>query len=292
MKTYLLQLSPSVLFIGLILLVSQGCKDDNNNNDPANYRLTGLLMFDRNAIVDSATYIYQGDRLSECVDYSDNYQDPVHAFYNYPTENSIVVTSFNDTQKYEYTYNDGQMTEMLSSSLNNNIWEPLQKNTYQYQDGKLVEEIWYFDSDEGLKPEQKFTYEFDGNKVIRSKHYYTIDSTWLEYFKEEAIYTGNQITKINAYAYSDSIYIDYYHIDLQYNGTLLTGYFGHFSNGNELEFSYNYTYDSHGNMVIQEYPEQNMRIEYVFEEGKGNFRQIQQPGGGISGFVPLPWPTK
>lgn len=280
------------MFICLILLVSEGCKETNNVNNPASYRLIGLLMYDDGVLTDSATYKYQGNKLSEGVDYSNYYQDPVRDFYNYPDENSMVVTSFNNTQKYEYSYLNRQMTGMLLSDLSHNIWEPQQHNTYQYQDGKLVEEIWYFGSSEGLKPGTKFTYEYEGSKIIRSSIYYAYNSSWQESIKEESIYTGNLITKIIQYAYSDSVYTEFTYIDLQYDGSLLTGYFFYFTNGNELELSYVFSYDDHGNMVIQESPERSERIEYVYEEGKGNFQQLSRPGGGISGNFVLPWPTK
>jgi hypothetical protein len=292
MKTYLLPTSSLLLFICLILLVSQGCKDITNDNNPASYRLTGLVMYDGAVLMDSATYKYQGNKLSEGVDYSNNYQDPVQGFYNYPDENSMVVISFNNTQKYEYTYLNGQMTGMLLSDFNNNIWEPQQQNTYQYLDGKLVEEIWYFGADEGLKPSKKYIYEYEGSKIIRSRIYFAYNSIWQETIKEEAIYTGDLITKIIRYAFSDSVYIDYNYIDLHYDGSLLTGYYYYLTNGNELDFSYVFTYDDHGNMVIRESPERSERIEYVYEEGKGNFQQLSQPGSGISGDFVLPWPSK
>lgn len=292
MKNYLLPLSPSLLFICLILLISEGCKESNNDNDPTSYRLTGMLMYDNGVLTDSAIYKYQGDKLSEGVDYSEDYQDPVQGFYTYPDENSMVVTSFNNTQKYEYSYLNGQMTDMLLSDLINNVWEPQQHNTYQYQDGKLVEEIWYFGSDEGLKPSTKFTYEYEGSKIIRSRIYYAYNSSWQENIKEEAIYSGNLITKIIQFGYSDSVYSEFTYTDLQYDGSVITGYFYYFTNGNELELSYVFSYDDHGNMIVQESTELSKKIEYVYEEGKGNFQQIQQPGGGIQGFVPLPWPTK
>jgi hypothetical protein len=291
MKAYHFQLRSSLLFICLILLVSQGCKETNNDNDPSGYRLSGLLMYGDGALTDSATYTYQGDKLSEGVDYSINYQDPIREYYTYPDENSMVATSFNNTQKYEYTYLNGQMTEMLLSNLNSNIWEPELQITYHYQDGKLFEEIWYLGSDEGLKPSKKYNYEYEGTKIIRSKIYAYI-SGWQEMVKEEAIYTGNLITKIMRYAYSDSVYYDFNYIDLQYNGTLLTGYYYYITNGNVLNLSYVYTYDADGNVVIRESPAQSERIEYIYEKGNGNFQQLSQPGGGIGGGFTLPWPTK
>lgn len=291
MKTYLFPLSLALPVICIVLLVSQGCKEDNNNNDTTSFRLIGLSLYDNGILTDSAVYKYEGDKLSEGVDYSNYYQNPVNGYYSYPDENSMVVNSFNNTQKYEYTYLNGQMTGMLLSDLTGNVWEPQLQNTYQYQDGKLVEEIWYFGSDERLKPSKKFTYEYEGSKIVRSR-IYTYISGWQEMIKEEAVYTGDLITKIIRYAYSDSAYIDYNYIDLHYDGTLLTGYYFYLSNGNELDLSYICTYDDHGNMVIRESPELSERIEYVYEEGKGNFHQLNRPGDGILGNFVLPWPTK
>lgn len=292
MKSYPFVLCSMSLVIFLISLILGGCKESNNDNNPGRYRLTGLLMYEGDVLKDSAIYTYQGDKLSECVDYSNYYQEPVHAFYNYPDENSIVVTSFNNTQKYEYSFINGQMTRMLISDLNSNNWEPQLQRTYQYQNEKLVEDIWYFGSDEGLKPATKHTYEYEGGKMIRSRIYYNYDSSWQESITEDATYTGNLITKIVQYAYSDSVYTEFTHTDLQYSGSLLTGYYYYYTNENEPDLSYAFTYDDHGNMVIQESPEQGTRIEYIYEEGNGNFQQLQQPGGGIgSGFV-LPYPTK
>ena len=292
MKTFLLQVSSSVLFICLIFLLLEGCKDTYNESNLSSYRLAGLLAFEGNVIIDSATYKYQGDRLSECVVNYNQYQDSIRVLYTYPDENSIVVTSNDTTSRLEYSFVNGKMTGRLLSNLINNSWEPQQQFTYQYQDGKLLEEIWYSGYDEGLRPDIKYTYEYEGDKIIRSRHYYSINSSWQEMSEEEAVYTGNLITRINWYTYPDSVYTVSAYTDLHYSGSLLTSRIYYISNTNEPDYSYVYTYDSDGNLVIQESPEMGDRIEYVYEKGKGNFRQIQQPGGGISGFVPLPWPTK
>jgi hypothetical protein len=291
MKTYLHQLSSLLIFICLILFVSEGCKETNNDNNPASYRLTGLLIYDDGVLTDSIIYKYEGDKLLEGEDYSNYFQIPVPIFYSYPDENSIVVSSLNNTYTTEYFYLDGKMTRMLYTNFIDSVWVPQFDYTYQYQDGNLVEEIMYIGSPEGLKPDTKITYTYEGGKIFRSKRY-IYNSGWQESSEEQAMYTGNLITRITMFQYSGVTYVQFSQTDFQYEGSLLTGYTVYYSPEHEMHYSYVFTYDDNGNMVIQESPERGERIEYVYEDGKGNFQQLQQPGGGIEGYVPLPWPTK
>lgn len=279
------------MFICLVLLVSEGCKETNNVNNPASYRLIGLSHYDDGVLTDSIIYKYEGDRLSGSVTYSDYIQiDSILAYYDYPDENSVIEISNNNTEKVEFSYLDGKMSSMIESMFIDNAWEAHMNNNYQYSNGKLAEEIiymWMFDE---LKLTSKFVYEYEGDKIVRSMIYYDV-SGWQLWGKEEAIYTGNLITKVLGYEYNGSAFIESYYIELQYTGSLLTNYAFYYSSTNELSHSYIFTYDDHGNMVSWESPP-NQREEYIYEEGKGNFQQFHQPGGSIpDGFV-LPWPTK
>jgi hypothetical protein len=292
MKSNLFPLSLSLLFFCLVLLFSNGCKPDEENNNTSTYRLVGLMHYDDGVLTDSIIYKYEGERLSESVTYSDYYQvDSIRDYYDYPDENSVIEISANNTEKVEFSFLDGKMSSMIKSYLIDNAWETHSNNTYQYSNGKLVEEVismWIFDE---LQLTSKFNYEYEGDKIARSLIYYN-GSGWELWGKEEAIYTGNLITKILEYEYDGNTFTESYYTDLQYIGSLLTNHSVYNSNTKELFHSHIFTYDDHGNMVSMESPQQKEREEYFYEEVKGNFQQFQQPGGGIgSGFI-LPYPTK
>jgi len=295
MNSYLFTLRLSLLLFLPVLLLFPGCHPDDENPAGADYRIIEMKYYEGGVLTAGAYYSYEGEKLSKITSYSDDFQDTATSVFEYPDENSIVWSELTPLVKVECLFQAGKMTQYQRSQFTDNSWEIMEKYTYQNTGGNLTEEIWEGTIYGEYRPFEKFTYEYEGIKVEQAFNYYydPYHSTWLKMGKDEAIYDGNLISKVKHYSYADSSYVEYYYTDLQYDGSLLTGAFTHLASTNELTVSYIFTYDEKGNMVSRESTDgpAGDRIECFYEAGKGNLRQIQKPGGGISFYLGFPYPA-
>jgi hypothetical protein len=293
------RISALILLASLFLIVT--CKKDDVNGPK--YRVVEWNDY-YNGVQDGKSLLsYAGDKISSISQY--NYYsrgDSSVTEVEYPDDNSIVMTdyfkgngSLMESHKQVMEIQDGQVTQLTTYSFHEGIWEPEYKlNLTMGGSGNLIlEEILAFYYNEEWDPIVKKINEYDGSRLIQSIYYYYYEDEWFISFKEVIAYNGDNIVNIIDYEFLDGSYYENYKYDFQYDGKNMTRIDTYeydsaaWNPGGYISFTYDQFENLESITDIDGY-----KTEYIYEEGKGNYRQIYFNSGGLLSNMYLPMPTK
>jgi len=263
----------STLFVsGMILsIIITACNKDETTQFTT-FRINSEKYFYNNIYSYTRTYDYSNNQLTRQFASSQGWSDELRI--TYPDINKIKVygtriydqaekdldtflITFSDSRitefvnrvwywKLNFTYNiDGRLDKILNYTYYEGVWNLTGTISYLYDAGKLIEVNSF-----GLK--SIISYEGDDIKEIVSSNQY-MDS-WTEFEKNTFTYMDGKISnKTHFYKNLDGINWD-------------------------KSISIDYSYDSHGNLLEETNTDtrtgDKTRIEYVYEGGEGNYKQI------------------
>lgn len=277
-------------------------KEEEGNQKP--YRLVERRYYESNILTISNYCQYDSNRLSIKRDFY-HYEggiDSLKGMITYPDENNIEIERlFNfggvyyPIDKYIMENDDGQLVHVEIRGFDGSYWQPIAKYDYIYSGQTLMEEKWEYYTHGEWIPDLKILYDYTGTQVKRAT-YYDYSEEWTLSGKEEASYQGTDLSEIISYLFSDSVMKADQKFVYHYAGDVLKGLGIYEFDGYNWDTAGAITldFDSHQNLVSESYKNgiDEIRIEYDYEEGEGNYRQFILPGGGLLYFKPYPTPTK
>ena len=309
-----------VRFANLLLIfafiLTNSCKDldddDNAGGTPTiNYRVVEWIAYDDYQEEERAVITYVDNKIKLIMGYE--YQTKgewVEDFkfeMNYPEQNTIVtdhLSKVDDIWELEYTD---------VSSLNND---------------KLIEIVTYYNDFGTLTPVFRETFDYNNNLLVKGTEYIEDEGGWYPIYRSDYEYDGSELQKIYFYEYEDDVwdpsemllykyqggaidlvyYLDYNpgindwdttaEIGLEYAGGLISkAKFIHHDMGAWYHFmDIIYQYDSHGNILSwdEKYivSGSSIKIQFAYEEGLGNIRQVFAQEGLMGRDMWRPFPTK
>lgn len=289
------------------MLVSCKKKSDNQGeNSSTGYRIIQEKNYYNNLLEDRTDFSYSGNNLTEIFGYTQGTKagpdgkitleyeggniSRVSVFANISGAWSImeealavsytgslpaerIITTYDDTGsvtnqvRYTDTYLNGQVNEEKSYSMQDGSWVLEYRDQYIYNaQGQLQNIRSYFGSGD---QRAAVTYLWQNNLIVEEQSSNT-DSSLLH--KVEYSYSGTSLT-----GEVRSVFID--------NSWTQTG-------------TTSYVYDTQGNLSSQTdrytTPSDVFRLDFTYEAGKGNFRQLYVVMGAapLWNGAPFPMPTK
>lgn len=291
-----------MLLPGLILslLLFNTCKDDKENPDTS-YRVIQMNYLIDNDLDAKSLFTYDGEKITliSTFDYGDG--DSAKTEVNYPDNNSAVMIDYNylngnwqESFKQEMEFQNEDATQIVCFVNIDGIWELFSKSTFQYTGSNLTEEISYEYIDGNWIPSRKSIYEYNESKLILSEEY-IYQEDWDLYTKTEFSYNGDKMDDEIVSSYFAGSFTQESKFEYNYQGGLLMNIDCYdYDNGVWvfLGVFMSFTYDSYGNLATWDEPLLGItNAEFLYEEGKGNIRQIYYSNMGILGFM-TPLPTK
>lgn len=300
MKTYRFSGRIAFAFFFSSLLFFSHCNKDDNSDDK--YRLTDYKFYMNGALGGTGKIEYLGEKVSMKGVYNHpSTIDSSKTFIEYPTEDSMVMLTqvktgdeWEPEYKQELTVSDGFVTQCINSAFYAGTWSPQSKYSMQYTDGLLTEELFYYNGAGVWKPTGKISYEYSGALLVKTL-WYVYDESWQLSEKEEARYNGNHVKDVIHSLYADGAFSQNFKYEFRYEGNLVTriDLFDFYTSWDTSGY-YSYIYDSFGNVVnydmVSKY--NHYKYDYIYEKGKGNYRQLKVPAGGLMSFAIMPYPTK
>ena len=251
-------------FLALILILTSCKKSPVDSPEPSGYRVTAERFYTDGVSRGELLFKYTGNKISNW-----EYNGGEGMNFTYPDNFTIVYNQYgngadnytgkfklsgdkvteiimDNEEKAAYSYNaEGKVTSIKYYDYTNNSWVMYGEDTFTYTSGKLVQIYCSIPGDR----DDKYVFSYNGeeiNSIIYS--YRESGGLWVDYSKNEYNYLNGKVSKINIYYKSNGIWDE--------------------SNGYEEFF-----YDSDGNLTEKNNSHFD-QTKYIYEEGKGNFRQL------------------
>ena len=309
-----------VRFANLLLIsafiLTNSCKDpdddDNGGGSPTvYYRVVEWISYDDYQEEEKAVTTYVDNKINLIMG------------YEYQTKGEWV-----EDWKYEMNYPEQNtiVTDHLSKV--NDIWELEYTDVMSYDNSKLIEIVSYYNDLGTLTPVYRETFDYNNNLLVQNTEYIEDEGGWYAIYRSDYEYDGSALQKIYFYEHEGDVwdpsemlaykyqggaidlvyYLDYnagindwdttVEIGLEYAGGLLSkAKFMNHDMGVWYHFmDVNYQYDSHGNILswdeISIVNGFSWKVQFAYEEGLGNFRQVfNHEAQGIWDAC-RPFPTK
>lgn len=280
----------NLLFTLAAVLIFTSCEKKDDNSLPKNsHRLIRAYM-EKEGYLYIDSLFYEGEKLTDIMKYFNNgngtwiLTDSTHITYD-GSQVTVLESSFEapdwvPQDKYEFTMDDGLMTQEIGSEYNRGTWDLGWKWTYQYSGSNLKSwQSYYPDENGDLKMDNKCEYTYQNGKLVESMQYDLNGETWTQYEKTTYLYDEAKLINWteNRKNLSDS-WFQYYKSDLSYTGDLVSqmDQYGWNPNTSDWEsakssaFTYNsndYLYEITTEYSYSSSPEYT---SYEYEEGNGN----------------------
>lgn len=297
----------SCLFhLAFFLALSQLFTACNKDNDPDKelYRLQSYTEQLLGQYTLDCSIVYDDERITQ-INYfysDDDGEDSVKEEYAYPMDNVIVRTKYIQerggwipTWKEEMVFEGLQMTQSVSSSYDSQFqtWNESNKVIYLYSDGNIEEESSSHFLNGQWISDDRITYDYSGTNITMITSY-RFDSDWEINSLENIFYDAGRISYSIGHLYSDGLLADSTRFEFQYENDLLISISFYNYGTHEQLVPYSFEYNEHQNLVAEHYTtgDDMYRKDYTYENGKGNFEQMKDPGGQYVLFSVFPYPTK
>jgi YD repeat-containing protein len=301
MKTRIFFQSILVATACFCLLFFATCKKDDNPSTTT-YRTVGSKNYDNGVLNSSSTLNYNGEKLVSIMTLDDYYDgDSSKTLVSYPDDQTVFLIdsyldlgSWYEENKTELQFEAKNLVQEIFYEYFENAWQPETKYVYQYENGILVDEITYYYWGDSWTPVVKTQYEYNGENLKQSITYMYSDD-WYIHSKDEYSYNGSNLARIITYSYSEGNYTESSKMEFAFNGSQMLNYqVFDFNNGvwNNSGIGTSFTYDEFGNVKTWESLNDDSvsKVEFTYEEGKGNVKDILYFPSGVYGY--FPWPTK
>lgn len=254
--------------IVLMFLVSACKKDKNDDLQKFTHRIISDKYYYNNLLESETAYEYTGEKLTTITE-DPGTDEESEILLSYPNENTIIatgsdigtvtftlsnnlVTEIVDANDYKYTtsYNSENQIENTKEYDYDGGWTLSYEQDYTYSSGKLVLRTGIeYGGTEG-NWENKYVYTYNGEELIEELHTYkSPGGVWTDCHKYAFTYSNGKISKRTHYYKSETSWVENYYEE--------------------------FLYDTYGNLIKSfEDGDNSDRMEYTYEEGNGNFRQI------------------
>ncbi|MBK7030077.1 MAG: hypothetical protein IPH45_13080 [Bacteroidales bacterium] len=287
------KLTKYLFSIGSILLILASCqKEANQPSSSTDYRIKEYSVYDDGVFIARYVLDYQNDQLIAVRLFAKNSNQVLAEFhrvliaYPKPSTGIISVYYLDDTKtwqnsiRYEFEYDETKILSSIRFEFNNEKWVPDQKfmrqfigdkvllstsfeykqdifnpvwhELYEYKDEEPEQVISELYMEGNWKSVRKTTLQYDSTLLKGNTEYYSTNDQWFEDVRTDYYYLGDKVAEMKEFKFQDG-------------------------NWQEKPHSFQFNYDELGNMSswIEKYEGINRKIEFSYEKGKGNYRQIQ-----------------
>lgn len=291
-----------IYFLVVSSVMLNSCKKDDNELGSVN-RIVSMIYYENDVFKNKTTMTYNDEKITR-------YDEEI--IYNGETIHAWSDVTYMDSDSIEFKYYRGNESRPFSKTLfeirngnvssigyfdivHGDIYKRNILSEYSYLNNILTEETLYLDgSGSSMDPWSKTINEIVDNKFIRSFHY-DFENDWVLSGIDTIIYSGNKPdTRIN-YQVPNGIKHEWEKFVYFYNGNILTqiDYYKSQAGTWVLEENIYFSYNEFGNLVskkIQLAPNAIVSYEFEYEGGKGNYKQLMDPGSDFWDPMLLPTP--
>ena len=288
------------LFSGVVLFVS--CKKDDNLS-VANSRIIESNYYSNDTLTSKDMYEYEGERMITkwYYKYEDQMDTTRKSEIEYPSSQTSVMIYFekedgewNETVKQELEFQNDLISQVITYYFTDGSWEPSTKSTWQYENGKVLEILHYILDEGNFRALSKINYEYNNGKIKRLSLYRNEVQGWQLKWKEEYENDGGKVKRIIGYDYYEGTFHEGVKYEFSYTGNVMMSMEqflykdGIWSPKGETRI---YIFNDSGILNSYSFVDQNSnyKVEYFYEEGRGNYKQLfDYPIGQTYDILPRP----
>lgn len=266
------------------------------------YRINEMKNFENESLVSINNYFYEGDKINLILGKNyDEWGDSVKTEIEYPDENTIVQVDYikesydnswdTPVTKRESKSEGGQIVQYTTFDYRGMEWISTSRIEYKYSNGELIQEIGfsYYDLTD---TSYSLVYVYNANLLVNAVEYY-FDVNGIVTYKLmwEIGYNDDELNEIGLFQEDQGSWIQYGKYLYKYQNDLIIG-MDVYDEGYDIPVeSYFFSYDSQENLtswLLERNGGISTKIEYAYDEGKGNFNHMQPPNIVLN----FPIPTK
>lgn len=296
MKAILYSLSFIILLS--ISLFSTSC--DNDDDEKQIYRVSGRKFYSHDTLTSNARFNYTDEKIISIKYLVSSGYDSLKAELEYPDENTIIreYSFFHywvwyPFMKDVFEYENDKMIRFTGYYLDGSYWTPYYREEYTYSGDLLSEEIWSDYQHSTWSPYGRITYGYSDHLPVRAD-YYAYQNDWILAARDEGFFSGDQIDYILSYDCTTGNCETVYKYEFSYIGNQPARIEEYFRFGSVWDTTgvFQFSYDPHGNLVMDSYTGETevKKAVFEYEQGQGNYKDIVTPGGGLvpAGYYPAP----
>ena len=217
------------------------------------------------------------------MDENEDYENMFHHTYEYSTEEEISTGIYHNwdienqewyiSGKYEYSYLNGEISEIMHYSYTNETWVQIHKmtRTFDVDMNVLSQLTMSYNNNQWINSTREL-YEYeDGNRIQRTFEMYE-DDEWLYYYRMLYTYQIDFLITETQEDYFDGVWYPFYTKTYTYENDLISEILAVYGSGIEISEEYSYNeYDMLIQILIQQWENENWEnVERTTKEYDAN----------------------